>query len=82
MPACIKANTTTGQRCFDRELEASAEECPDKELKASGNWIRRGQTLTSVEGCPDRELEASAGELNGVGVLLAVRDRVIRDREG
>ena len=49
MPSCIEANaTTTGQRCPDRELEASADECPDRELEAS------------AEEYPDKELKASA----------------------
>jgi hypothetical protein len=47
MPSCIEANATTGQRCPDRELEASADECPDRELEAS------------AEEYPDKELKAS-----------------------
>ncbi len=47
MPACIEANATTGQRCPDRELEASVEECPDRELEAS------------AEEYLDKELKAS-----------------------
>jgi len=48
MPSCIEANATTGQRCPDRELEASADECPDRELEAS------------AEEYPDKELKALA----------------------
>jgi hypothetical protein len=47
MPSCIEANAATGQRCPDRELEASADECPDRELEAS------------AEEYPDKELKAS-----------------------
>src|ERR1700727_3106556 len=93
MPSCIEANaTTTGQRCPDRELEASADECPDRELEAS------------AEEYPDKELKASAikeldppgrdapianwrrrqrnlrNRMNSIGVFLTVRDRVIRVR--
>jgi hypothetical protein len=76
MPACIEANATTGQRCPDGELEASAEECPDWELEV---WRKNtptrnsrhpvvkelAQTITSVEGCPDRELETLVEEFMG-----------------
>ncbi|KAN0084839.1 hypothetical protein V8E54_001306 [Elaphomyces granulatus] len=51
----------SAEECPDRELEASAEEYPDKELKASvvKELDPPAQTITSVDGCPDRELETS-----------------------
>ncbi|KAN0077592.1 hypothetical protein V8E54_005896 [Elaphomyces granulatus] len=33
--------------------------------RLSRNWIRRGQTLTSMEECPDRGLEALTEEFTG-----------------
>jgi hypothetical protein len=63
MPACIKANATTGfptpscgicQRCPDRELEASAEERPDRGLEAS---VVAGAL---IGGMPRSRTEASA----------------------